>query len=192
MKYTQDKIKELIKDKKYDLVVKSMEGLIKSICNNYQFKSNLDWDELVSLANLGLANAINKFDVYDDRNASFATYAKIAINNEIINGIKNTSRTIRLPQANQTGDDKPSTISLRDDIDVIDTNTYQSNLTNLLEDILENRYECSLIKLKYVEGKTNEEIGKIHNKSGEAIRKNIIKIINKLKNNKEFIENLEL
>lgn len=192
MKYTQDEIKQLINDKKYDIVVKAMEGLIKSICNNYQYKSNLDWDELVSLANLGLANALDKYNVNDDRNATFTTYAKIAISNEIINGIKSTSRTIRLPQANQTGDDKPSTVSLRDDIDIIDTNTSNNNLSTLLDTILEDRYERNLIKLKFVDGKTNDEIAKIYNKSGEGIRKNIIKIIDKLKNNKEFIENLEL
>ena len=192
MKYTQDEIKQLIKDKKYDIVVTAMEGLIKSICNNYQYKSNLDWDELVSLANLGLANALDKFNINDDRNATFTTYAKIAINNEIINGIKSTSRTIRLPQANQTGDDKPSTVSLREDIDIADTNTSNNNLSTLLDTILEDRYERNLIKLKFVDGKTNEEIGKIYNKSGEGIRKKIIKIINKLKNNKEFIENLEV
>lgn len=68
--------------------------LVVSIAKKYRGKG-LDFDDLIQSGNIGLANAIKRFDV--DKGFKLSTYATWWIKQAIIRSIADNSRTIRVP-----------------------------------------------------------------------------------------------
>ena len=72
--------------------------LVVSIAKHYMNASNatiLSFNDLIQNGNLGLINAVDRFD--PDRGFKFSTYATWWIRQSIIRGLGNESRTIRIP-----------------------------------------------------------------------------------------------
>lgn len=75
-------------------LIESNLRLVISICKKF-LGLGLSFQDLIQEGNLGLIEAVDKFD--PDRGCRFATYATWWIRQSIIRGIANHSRTIRLP-----------------------------------------------------------------------------------------------
>ena len=56
-------------------------GLVHYVAKSF-YNTMIDYDELVSVANLGYAKALNSFDI--DKNVKFSTYAVSCMRNEIM------------------------------------------------------------------------------------------------------------
>lgn len=67
-----------------NIIAKENINLVYFVVNTYH--TYLEKDELISLGNLGLAKAINTYDI--DKNISFSTYAIKCIRNEINNKLR--------------------------------------------------------------------------------------------------------
>ena len=87
-------------------VVKQYSKLAVAIAAKYRGKCGLDWNSLVSAANMGLVKAMNDYkrpvhsDNEDDKmkKLSFKQYAGYRIKQQILNDINNYSRTVRVTQ----------------------------------------------------------------------------------------------
>lgn len=66
----------------YTLLVKSNSGLVALIARKY-LNGSLTFDELFSAGNLGLLNAINKFNYKENSIKAFSTYIGVTIENTI-------------------------------------------------------------------------------------------------------------
>jgi len=80
--------------KAIDTIIKSNQGLIHSIAQKYT-GCGVDYADLIQEGNIGLLKAAEKFD--HTRGYKFATYATWWIRQAISRAVKNTGRTIRLP-----------------------------------------------------------------------------------------------
>lgn len=80
-KYLLLQVKKGDKDAEEKLVKHNIRFVLKIVVNNFE---NIRYDkkELVSIANIGLLNAIRTFDV--NRNVKFATYSYKCITNELL------------------------------------------------------------------------------------------------------------
>ena len=89
-----------------DRIVKQYSKLATSIAAKYRGKCGLDWNSLVSAANMGLVKAMNDYkrpvhsDMEDDKmkKLSFKQYAGYRIKQQILNDINNYSRTVHVTQ----------------------------------------------------------------------------------------------
>lgn len=76
-------------------LVKQYEPLIAKLVNQFFSKGATTWDQLKSMAYEGFALAINNYD--DERSKmSFTQYAAFSIRNNILNGLNNELRTVKL------------------------------------------------------------------------------------------------
>jgi len=97
---------DLTSEKGRSRIVKQYSKLAVSIAAKYRGKCGLDWNSLVSAANMGLVKAMNDYkrnthsDIEDDKmkKLSFKQYAGWRINQQILNDINNYSRTVRVTQ----------------------------------------------------------------------------------------------
>ena len=89
------KYKETEDTKYKEILVNHNLRLAFSIAKTYAKKTNLPLLDLVQYGNLGLLNAIDKFDPYLGNKLS--TYAVFWIRQSILRGIGNDSRLIRMP-----------------------------------------------------------------------------------------------
>lgn len=78
----------------YDKFIEKNLKLVVSIAKRYN-KKELDIEDLIQNGNLGLINAIEKYDY--KKGYKFSTYATWWIKQAISRSIKNESRTVRLP-----------------------------------------------------------------------------------------------
>lgn len=87
-------------------IVRQYSKLAVSIAAKYRGKCGLDWNSLVSAANMGLVKAMNDYkrnthsNVEDDKmkKLSFKQYAGWRIKQQILNDVNNYSRTVRVTQ----------------------------------------------------------------------------------------------
>lgn len=76
-------------------LVKQYEPLIAKLVNQFFSKGTTTWDQLKSMAYEGFALAINNYD--DERSKmTFTQYAAFSIRNNILNGLNNELRTVKL------------------------------------------------------------------------------------------------
>lgn len=133
---------DLISDKGRTKVVKKYSPMAVTIAAKYRGKSGLDWNGLISAANLGLVKAMNDYkrgvsiDNEDEKmkKLSFKQYAGYRIKQQILNDINDLSRTVRVTQyqfdkAKSKGEDIRSIVS-------IDTSVgEEGTLGNVLGDV---------------------------------------------------------
>lgn len=94
MKYSE--LTQLEKNK----LAKQYEMLVNKITKQFSQKIAYDWNEIKSMAYEGLALAIEKYD--DERSEmSFTQYAAYAIRNNILTGLDNESRTVKMTNYTQ-------------------------------------------------------------------------------------------
>ena len=161
---------------------------------SYPFRNQADWNELVSNGNEALVQAIRKFDLL--RNNKFSTFAYYAVKNGLIDFIKerqkieeNEKQLIIIPDHAACRND--SNVLLFDQFTAKedDEDNLQDSLPILQKIIDKNLAGLTAIELRLIhlrfprdgESKSRDEIGKILGLTGESIRKNEIRIINKLK-----------
>ena len=121
----------------------------------------LDYDELESLAFLGLTKAAASYDA--SKNTKFSTYAKIVIENAFKNALKKEKQRTE------------TTVSYIDDMEINSYETDESVLIRqILEDVLTDE-EKEIISLAYEHGFSQREIaikkGVSQTKINSVIRK---------------------
>ena len=80
---------------RFDAIVLSNQGLVRKIASRYLGQSSLTNDDLISYGNIGLFEAIEKFDI--SHNTEFSTYATFWIKQKITRSIYDEGNIIRLP-----------------------------------------------------------------------------------------------
>lgn len=109
------KYSDLTQIEKNKLVIQ-YEVLVCKLTKQFFSKNCGAWEDLKSLAYEGLALAIEKYD--DERSEmTFTQYAAFAIRNNILNGLNNETRTVKMTaymqsKAKETGDAVFNTISI--------------------------------------------------------------------------------
>lgn len=84
-----------ISETEKNALVKKYEPLIAKLVNQFFSKGVAQWDQLKSMAYEGFALAINNYD--EDRSKmNFTQYAAFSIRNNILNGLNNELRTVKL------------------------------------------------------------------------------------------------
>lgn len=91
-------------------VVRKYTPLVHKICRQFVGKSNLDYQELLGQAFLGLTYAMNNYGKYGEKSKTdksnvksytFGQYAAERIRIEILEGVKHLSRTVRVASSAQ-------------------------------------------------------------------------------------------
>ena len=143
MKYISEikKFKTLSKDEEIELLISAKNGDLKS--KNNLIKSNLKYvvqiaktyqgmgielEDLISFGNIGLFNAIDKFDLNND--VKFITFAAFHIRAEIKKALNDLSRLVRIPSHKNKVDNKyiiEHNLSLSDDDNKKIFNTISTN-----------------------------------------------------------------
>lgn len=160
-------------------------------------------EDLIAEANIGLLTAYNEFD---NSKGSFHSFAASHIKYSILNYITNNSRTIRLPSSIQNRtkykhkmETIKKTISLNTPIDdegndtledTIECNNYPNdydNTNDVIRDVLNNylsqmsiRHQY-LLKARYMENKTLNEMAEELELSREAVRQQLSTAMKKIR-----------
>jgi RNA polymerase sigma factor (sigma-70 family) len=82
-------------DTERNTLIKSHEPLVNKLTKQFVDKVNVPWDDVKSMAYEGLAIALNSYDP-DRSKMSFLQYAGFAIRNNILTGLNNELRTVKL------------------------------------------------------------------------------------------------
>jgi len=87
------------------VLLKKYEPLVHKIASAFVYKrpSVLDYDDLISAGNIGLLDAIEKFDPENERKAQFQTYATFRIRGAILDEINSMDWTPRSVRQNIRG-----------------------------------------------------------------------------------------
>lgn len=170
---------DLISDRGRAQIVRKYSNLAVSIASKYRGKSGLDWNSLVSAANMGLVKAMNDYrrptsetaEEQKNKALSFKQYAGYRIKQQILNDINDFSRTVRRPQyqwdkAKAAGLTIPDDMSIdkgytdADDIAMMDkikelsdemnvTKTKESKQLEKVCDILNNKFSDKTMSIFY-------------------------------------------
>ena len=105
-KTIDDIVMDLESEKGRSKIVRQYSNLAIAIASKYRGKCGLDWNSLVSAANMGLVKAMNDYkrnihsDKEDDKmkQLSFKQYAGWRIRQQILNDINDYSRVVRVTQ----------------------------------------------------------------------------------------------
>jgi RNA polymerase sigma factor for flagellar operon FliA len=86
-------------------IIKKYEPLVHKIASGFLHKrpSVLDYDDLISAGTIGLLDAIEKFDPYNERKAQFQTYATFRVRGSILDEINSMDWTPRSVRQNIRG-----------------------------------------------------------------------------------------
>lgn len=109
-------ILDLVSEKGRNKVARQYNPLVIKLCSQWNGKSNLSYDELMSAAYEGLTWAMNKFGKKTDKNKvdqetinssqTFGQYAAYQIRIAILEAIKSESHTVRIPVSAQNKERK--------------------------------------------------------------------------------------
>ena len=148
-KYDNDTLITMLKDGRRDEVIKSLLPMVIFIAN--KFNSPNEFDELVSVGNMGLIRGIDKFDI--QRGDSIVSYCNSTIRWSILDYFNINKDIIRLPisknVSEKTLSSRPTIVEV-DNIDIFqledDSVLYEEKTINRkdLEDLL-----MTIPKMKY-------------------------------------------
>lgn len=213
IKLTQEELVELFNSSmdSQNIIAKSQLPLVLNIANSFQTTTGVSFDEIFSAGMLGLSKAVNSY--VTTSNATFTTYAKTCITNEITYQIKNCDNIIRKPYLNSNNNPVPNAYVLsnftNDDGDnpVEDSIAYIEqdyiNKDDNIEQQLINLIKETLVKKQYQDiviwrmgllidkPLTYKECGEKLGLVRGTIKNQYDKAINKLKNNPLFIFKLQ-
>lgn len=194
-------VEELFKDpkKNNDIIFEQFKSLVYDIAlKKYQLPNNRDREEIISEGFIGLQKAINSFDV--TRSNKFISYAYCCIINEINMYFRRNNRCYRSTGHNliyfgqsilNTNDGDLENITVSDRVD--DTIDYEGEIVEkMMADLvckkLLNRLseqDKVIIKMYYLEEKTQKEISDFLGITQSAISRKIKKAVKKIKNMSE-------
>ena len=83
-------------DKQKNELTKQYEPLINKLTNQFYQTVKMDWDSIKSMAYEGFALALNKYDE-SKSSMSFMSFAAVEMRNNIMTGLTEGSRTVKLP-----------------------------------------------------------------------------------------------
>ena len=86
---------EIMNIAEQNALVAKYEPLVNKLTKQFVDKVNVPWDDVKSMAYEGLAIALNSYDP-DRSKMSFLQYAGFAIRNNILTGLNNELRTVKL------------------------------------------------------------------------------------------------
>jgi RNA polymerase sigma factor (sigma-70 family) len=148
-KYDNDTLITMLKDGRRDEVIKSLLPMVIFIAN--KFNSPNEFDELVSVGNMGLIRGIDKFDI--QRGESIVSYCNSTIRWSILDYFNINKDIIRLPisknVSQKTLNSRPTIVEI-DNVDIFqledDSVLYEEKTINRkeLEDLL-----MTIPKMKY-------------------------------------------
>lgn len=133
-------------------------------------KLRLGGDDYYQIGCIGLIKAAETFQ--DDKGYTFSTYASKCIVNEILRNVKRENRAKREADKTSTSydaweDDYLSNILNQDD-DFVDDMLNKMVLTRVFNSLTER--EARILRLKYYDNLTNQEIGEIEGVHRERVR----------------------
>jgi len=148
-KYDNDTLITMLKDGRRDEVIKSLLPMVIFIAN--KFNSPNEFDELVSVGNMGLIRGIDKFDI--QRGESIVSYCNSTIRWSILDYFNINKDIIRLPQSKNVSNKTLSSRPTMVDIENIDIHQLQDDSV-LYEEKTINRKELedllmTIPKMKY-------------------------------------------
>ena len=187
--------RELQDKEAYELLIKCNTGLVIFIAKKYLY-CGLNFDELVSAGNLGLLNAINKFNYREYNINAFSTYIGTVINNTIIKEINNYNKNRNVlsfnePLSNFDTNDEfiiEETISTGEKLpeDIAIENIRNNELNDVLLKLTEKEREIIILRFGLGTGnfKTLEEIAQIKNSTISKIAEEERKVLRKIRHPK--------
>lgn len=191
---TNEEVIQLITEGNTTKIFNSIAPMVIQIANSFNYTyPTIDLDDLIAEGNVGVLNAIRGYK--EDAEATFITYAKQCITNEIKTFIRTKNDIIKKPSSNKRNVEIPITNLIEDyedyDIPEVIQDDYQPDDHNIFKSAslthfinkLKPIYQI-IIKMRYNEEKTFEEIAEALNTSRQNIHQKHDKAISKLK--KEF------
>lgn len=140
---------------------------------NQKTPKNVTFEDLKSVAYLGLVKAA---DNYDSNLGSFSNYAKIRINGEIIDYLRQLSSK-ELKSIEDFQFDEP---------EVFEENTKLKYFFNFVFSKL-NNIDSTILRMYYLENKTMKEIGVLHGICESRVSQILKKCKSKIKSYKELL-----
>ena len=200
LKYSQEEIKQLLIDERYNEVAKNSIGLVKSIALRLVELDTvkLDLDSLISAGFLGLAKALKSYDPYNEYNATFATYASKVIKHHMISSIETESETIRQPSKPNGFLNKARITDIDDVNKIIHFNStqpieYEEESVDPFKLLLSHLKpaDIDLLRLRFKEGMTYDEMTEICGTSRQNLQIKMTRIMNNIQNNEELMKILK-
>ena len=117
-----------------NILAKQYEALVNKLTKQYADKVKASWEDIKSMAYEGLAIAMEQYDA-ERSNMTFTQYAAFAIRNNILTGLNNELRTVKLSayaqkKAVERGEAVFNTVSMdglrRENPQESDTNPYKN------------------------------------------------------------------
>lgn len=182
-----------------DLIIEGNINLVRSVARKYlgvvEKKPALtpyDYEDLVSVGTIGLIRAVDKYDPQHSSNSTFASYAHVAITNEIIEFLRVSSYQ---PDAISLNEIVPELSDGARQTEIIDTlsNGEQPIDETICEKLMSERLfrlastvltrsQIKLLKLSYIDDEpTVEEIGEEMGCSRQNISRKRLRALNKLR-----------
>lgn len=166
-----------------DFIIENNIGLARHWANKY-YNTNVEYDDLASLAYIGLIKAVDGFDY--SKGYKFSTYASRCINNEIIMHLRSTKKfdkEVSMYVNNPIDDDGevnlldivPSNINVEDEcLDVLLCHQLIEEVKKLPD------IEKRIFYLIVVERKLQREVALDIGKSGACVSRTHSKVLKKL------------
>lgn len=209
LKFTPDEIKQLFqdKDKNRNKIISSQLPLALNIADSFNKTTGIDIDYLFSYALEGLLNALDTFSPDDKSNSTFTTYSKTCITNSIIYSTRyNKMNIINKPYQNVKNEPVPIAYTFtsllrnynEDDEFGIENNIsddsrpYSDNEDKLESEIRKQlKPKVADVVILYLginqdKALTFKEIGKLKDKSSQAVHLSYHTGLSKLKENERF------
>lgn len=177
------------------LLINCNTALVKFVAKKY-LKTGLTFDELVSAGQLGLFNAINKFDYINEDIFVFSSYIGVSIENAMINELRKYnkhSHVLSFEQPigqNKDGDD----LKIEDLVGTDSDDLIENVIAEMKIDIVKEALQCltsrekQIILLRYglddSHKKTQAEVAKIFECSISTIAKQEQKALIKMRHPK--------
>lgn len=160
------------------------QNLAYSLLNKYYKKSNhlIDYEDLKSIALLGLVKAANTFNI--NKNVKFSSYAYIVIENEILLNLNNEVKLTKVESLDKNIKDKVTFLDLLGSNDFIEDTYILKEQINYLYCFIDDIKEDNIknILLLTIDGLNQQEIANKLNISQSLVSQLYHKGLNILRN----------
>lgn len=199
VKFTDQEIMDLKHNAEFqEMLVQNCQQLVAKVAKTVALQG-YDMDDKISIGNMGLFKAIQKWDI--NGGAEFYTYATTSIRNTLYNeaakfktqkaGYDEEEKQVQMVYSldkvmehkDGAGDSLVDYVQ-DDSVDVFYEGTANEGWNWMLEILTEREYQ--VICYSFKNDMTLEEIGNVFGSSKQAIRKSYVKAIDKLKKHSGF------
>jgi RNA polymerase sporulation-specific sigma factor len=197
--YDNDTLIDMLNNGKKDDVIKSLLPMVIYVAN--KFNSPNEFDELVSVGNMGLIRGVDNFDI--QRGNNIVSYCRSIIRWSILDYFNNDKNLIRLPQSKnvsqKTLNSRPTTIDI-DGVDLFqledESVLYEEKMLNRreLEDLLmtipKMKYSKVMLFLDYylIPGMTFDPVAKKNGFSKQNASLVVQELLKKIKSNPQLMD----